>query len=61
VEFAAGEDWRLEKVLSDYERLHIKRSLEKSEGDKKLASEMLGLSLSTLYRKIEKWQLVEEN
>jgi DNA-binding NtrC family response regulator len=28
--------------------------LEKTSGDKKRAAEMLGLSLSTLYRKMEK-------
>ncbi|HTM08698.1 MAG TPA: sigma-54 dependent transcriptional regulator [Verrucomicrobiae bacterium] len=56
-QYATDDDWRLEKVLSDYERFHIKRSLEKTAGDKKLASEMLGLSLSTLYRKLEKWNV----
>jgi len=56
-EYSTDDDWRLVKVLSDYERVHIRRSLEKALGDKKLASEMLGLSLSTLYRKLERWEI----
>ncbi len=37
-----------------YEKTHIERTLNKTAGDKMRAAELLGLSLSTLYRKIEK-------
>ncbi|OGQ77882.1 MAG: Fis family transcriptional regulator [Deltaproteobacteria bacterium RIFCSPLOWO2_12_FULL_60_19] len=47
-------DDNLEEVLKECERLHVARILEKTSGDKKRAAEMLGLSLSTLYRKMEK-------
>jgi transcriptional regulator with PAS, ATPase and Fis domain len=43
----------LEEALMQYERVHIERVLEKTAGDKKQAADILGLSLSTLYRKIE--------
>lgn len=44
----------LNEALQGYERIHIEKVLEKTEGDKKRASELLGLSLSTLYRKLER-------
>ena len=43
----------LDEALMQYERVHIERVLEKTAGDKKQAADILGLSLSTLYRKIE--------
>ena len=49
-----AQDDNLAKVLEDYERTHIQRTLEKADGDKKQAAEVLGLSLSTLYRKLER-------
>jgi len=48
-----GED-NLTKAVELYEKSHIERTLEKTAGDKIRAAELLGLSLSTLYRKIEK-------
>jgi transcriptional regulator with PAS, ATPase and Fis domain len=36
------------------EKLHIKGVLEKCAGDKYKASEVLGISLSSLYRKLTK-------
>ena len=42
------------KAVELYEKSHIERTLAKSAGDKIRAAESLGLSLSTLYRKIEK-------
>jgi len=33
---------------------HIERTLNRAGGDKTRAAELMGLSLSTLYRKIEK-------
>jgi len=47
-------DSNLEAALEAYERCHIESVLRKNEGDKKRAAEVLGLSLSTLYRKIER-------
>lgn len=44
----------LNKAVELYEKSHIERTLGKSGGDKIHAAELLGLSLSTLYRKIEK-------
>ena len=49
----ANED-NLTKSVELYEKSHIERTLGKAGGDKIHAAEMLGLSLSTLYRKIEK-------
>jgi DNA-binding NtrC family response regulator len=44
----------LTKAVELYEKSHIERTLGKVGGDKIRAAELLGLSLSTLYRKIEK-------
>ena len=47
----AGDDLR--EALRAYEKAHIQAVLGKAEHDKKVAAEMLGVSLSSLYRKIE--------
>ncbi len=52
-EFAAVDD-NLTKAVELYEKTHIERILGKTGGDKMRAAQLLGLSLSTLYRKIEK-------
>jgi DNA-binding NtrC family response regulator len=49
----SGED-NLAKAVELYEKTHIERTIGKTGGDKIRAAELLGLSLSTLYRKIEK-------
>ncbi|GBU22816.1 transcriptional regulator [Fibrobacteres bacterium R8-0-B4] len=41
--------------LGGIERVHILRALERFGGDKMKASEALGISLSTLYRKLDKF------
>src|SRR5690606_28388032 len=46
-----GDDLR--EALRAYERIHIESVLQRTGNDKKLAAERLGLSLSSLYRKIE--------
>jgi DNA-binding NtrC family response regulator len=51
-EFAAEDN--LARAVELYEKAHIERTIGKSGGDKVRAAELLGLSLSTLYRKIEK-------
>jgi DNA-binding NtrC family response regulator len=43
----------LRDALRAYEKAHIQAVLAKAEHDKKVAAEMLGVSLSSLYRKIE--------
>ena len=44
----------LNRAIELYEKTHIERILNKAGGDKARAAELMGLSLSTLYRKIEK-------
>jgi two-component system response regulator PilR (NtrC family) len=56
-EFAVDDN--LTKAVELYEKTHIERTLVKAGGDKIRAAELLGLSLSTLYRKIEKLGLEE--
>lgn len=43
----------LKEAVQSYERSHIETVLKKTEGDKKHAAELLGLSLSSLYRKMD--------
>jgi DNA-binding NtrC family response regulator len=52
-ENGAAED-KLSKALELYEKSHIERTLGKLHGDKIHAAEALGLSLSTLYRKMDR-------
>jgi transcriptional regulator with PAS, ATPase and Fis domain len=47
----AEAGWNLDEV----ERVHIRRTLEYFGGDKLKASEALGISLSTLYRKLDRF------
>ncbi len=47
-------DGHLDEAIRQCERGHIERILEKTAGDKKRAAELLGFSLSTLYRKMER-------
>jgi len=49
-----GMEDNLNKAVDLYEKSHIERTLGKAGGDKVRAAELLGLSLSTLYRKLEK-------
>ena len=51
-EFSAEDN--LAKAVELYEKTHIERTIGKTGGDKMRAAELLGLSLSTLYRKLEK-------
>jgi transcriptional regulator with PAS, ATPase and Fis domain len=50
---ADSED-NLGAALDLFEKSHIERTLNKTAGDKVHTAELLGLSLSTLYRKLEK-------
>lgn len=51
VSVPVGDDLR--EALRAYEKAHIQAVLGKTEQDKKVAADMLGVSLSSLYRKIE--------
>jgi transcriptional regulator with PAS, ATPase and Fis domain len=51
-EFGTEDD--LSRAIELYEKSHIERTLGKAGGDKARAAELMGLSLSTLYRKLEK-------
>ncbi len=51
VAMPAGDDLR--EALRAYEKAHIHAVLARAGHDKKVAAEMLGVSLSSLYRKIE--------
>src|ERR1700719_4904046 len=44
-------------TLDDLEREHIKRVLAKVEGNKDRAAQMLGIHVSTLYRKMQRYRL----
>jgi DNA-binding NtrC family response regulator len=44
-------------TLEDLERDHIKRVLGKVEGNKDRAAQMLGIHVSTLYRKMQRYRL----
>jgi DNA-binding NtrC family response regulator len=47
-------------TLEELEREHIRRVLEKVEGDKARAAQALGIHLSTLYRKVQRYRLDDE-
>jgi len=53
-----GDDLR--EALRTYERAHIQSVLASSEGDKRVAAERLGVSLSSLYRKIDELGINED-
>jgi len=51
-QLAAVSD-NLKDAVQAYEKTHIEQVLKKLEGDKKSTAEALGMSLSSLYRKLE--------
>ena len=52
---SVGDDLR--EALRSYEKAHIQSVLLKVDHDKKAAAELLGVSLSSLYRKIEELEI----
>jgi len=50
-----GDDLR--EALRAYEKAHIQAVLGKTDHDKKAAAQRLGMSLSSLYRKLEELQI----
>jgi len=55
IETTSGDDLR--EALRAYERVHIETVLRRTTGDKRIAAERLGLSLSSLYRKIDELEI----
>ena len=57
-EMVGGADWAeaggLEKAVADFELAFISAALEQVGGDRREAARMLGISLATLYRRLEK-------
>jgi DNA-binding NtrC family response regulator len=45
--------------LTKVEREHIQRALERTNGNKKAAAQMLGLSRRALYRRLERLELAD--
>ena len=45
--------------LEDIEKMHIEKVLEETEGNKSKAAEILGIGLTTLYRKLKEYGLEE--
>ena len=43
----------LKSARQAFERAHIRRVLERCDGDKRRAADLLGIDLSSLYRKLE--------
>jgi len=55
----APGDSTLKSVVRDSERKHIRNVLKQTEGDKKKAAEILGVSMPSLYRKLEQLAINE--
>ena len=51
---AAGEE--LPDALAELERLHVQRVLTRVGGDRKQAAALLEIDVSTLYRKLKRWE-----
>ena len=47
-------------TLEELEREHMKRVLNEVGGDKVKAAQVLGIHLSTLYRKVQRYRLENE-
>ena len=47
-------------TLEEVEREHIRRMLKQAEGDKAKAAQLLGIHLSTLYRKVQRYRLDDD-
>jgi DNA-binding NtrC family response regulator len=50
-------DNTLKSILRDSERAHIQNIMRQTEGDKKQAAEILGISMPSLYRKLEQLEI----
>jgi hypothetical protein len=52
-----GDD--LKSAMRLYERNHLENVLERTENDKRKAADLLGISLSSLYRKIDELEITK--
>jgi transcriptional regulator with PAS, ATPase and Fis domain len=55
-----GETLKTEKpayALRENEIILIKQALDKTDGNKAMAAELLGINITTLYRKIKKYKI----
>jgi len=48
-------------TLDEIERRHIERVLEVTGGNRPKAAKILGINVSTIYRKLEKYNLTDKN
>jgi two-component system NtrC family response regulator len=48
-------------TLDELERRHIERVLEATNGNRPKAAKILGINVSTIYRKLEKYNLTDKN
>lgn len=56
-----GSNFDLERGVEDFERAHILRALEQTNGVKKKAAELLGISFRSLRYRIEKYGIDDPN
>jgi two-component system response regulator HydG len=54
-----GNDALIGKPLDEVERYYIMKALERAEGKRDEAANMLGMGERTLYRKIKDWGLIQ--
>jgi two-component system response regulator HydG len=57
---AAGDEGGHQEAMASFERALIRSTLERTAGDRREAARILGLSLATLYRRLEKLGLKED-
>jgi DNA-binding protein Fis len=48
-------------TLEEMERRHIKRVLEITSGNRPKAAKILGVNVTTIYRKLQKYNLSDKN
>jgi transcriptional regulator with PAS, ATPase and Fis domain len=48
-------------TLDELEKRHIKRVLEVTGGNRPKAAKILGINVTTVYRKIEKYNIADKN
>ncbi|RPJ74687.1 MAG: sigma-54-dependent Fis family transcriptional regulator, partial [Desulfobacteraceae bacterium] len=48
-------------TLEELERRHIEHVLEATNGNRPKAAKILGINVSTIYRKLEKYHLTDKN
>ncbi|MFZ0391160.1 MAG: sigma-54 dependent transcriptional regulator [Calditrichia bacterium] len=58
VEPPAEKPLKLKEAVAEFEKEHLARVLRTTEGDKEQAARILGISLSSLYRKIDELKVV---